>query len=156
MGAAALALYACGGGNKELQGDAELGRQSFIEQGCVLCHSVNGVGGTVAPILDAEDDIDIEVTDFAARMMRGAYAMAALQKVELGYTIELTGKELRDIAAFVGSPSAQVKLEPESLPMTMQDAILTDVFWEVPDLSDFLLEYDAQTPDDALPENEEE
>lgn len=153
IGGATLMLCACSGGKNELEGDPARGRQSFMEQGCVLCHSVNGVGGTVAPTLDAVEEAEIEVSDFAARMMRGAYAMAALQKAELGYTIELTGDELRDIAAFVGSPEAQIDLEREDLPIAMQEALLTEVFWEAPDLSDFILDYDSGSSEDAAPEN---
>lgn len=36
------------------QMDAAKGRELFASKGCVVCHSVNGVGGEDAPALDAE------------------------------------------------------------------------------------------------------
>ena len=134
-----LGVSACGQGDKS-SSDADRGRLNFVDQGCVICHSVNGVGGTVAPALDAEENVTVDPADLAARMLNGAYAMAALQKAELGYTIDLSAQELRDISAFVGSPSSQRQLEFDDLPMTMRDALLTEVFWDAPDLSNFVLE----------------
>ena len=34
--------------------NSEEGRRLFAEKACVVCHSINGVGGTDAPMLDAE------------------------------------------------------------------------------------------------------
>ncbi len=33
--------------------DPARGRALFVDKGCVVCHSVNGVGGEIAPVLDA-------------------------------------------------------------------------------------------------------
>ncbi len=35
--------------------DAERGRELFVQKACVVCHSVNGVGGTIGPALDATE-----------------------------------------------------------------------------------------------------
>lgn len=132
-----LVIAGCGGGDAE-KGDEDHGRTIFVQQGCILCHSVNGIGGRVAPALDVDEETPQDPFDFAAEILSGAYAMSALQKAELGYTINLTGGQLRDIAAFAGSPTAQQKLVIEDVPMSMREAFLTDEFWEAPDLSGFL------------------
>ena len=73
--------------------DAERGRELFVGKGCVVCHAVNGVGGTVAPPLDAAPGITVlDPFGFMARMWRGADAMLLLQGMELGYHIEFTGE----------------------------------------------------------------
>ena len=36
--------------------DSAKGRKLFVNKACVVCHSVNGVGGRVAPALDADPD----------------------------------------------------------------------------------------------------
>ena len=82
--------------------DAAECRRLFAEKGCVVCHSINGVGGTDAPMLDAEFmDNPMNPFEFAARMWRGAEAMVELQRDELGGVIELNGEELAAIIAFV-------------------------------------------------------
>src|SRR3546814_3672335 len=64
--------------------DAARGRQLFASKGCVVCHSVNGVGGENAPPLDASTmSMPMNPFEFAARMWRGAEAMVALQREEL-------------------------------------------------------------------------
>jgi len=149
MGCAGLVFLAGCGGKTVETGDPSAGRVSFVEQGCVMCHSVNGIGGKVAPALDAGEETLADPYDFAARVLSGAYAMSALQKAELGYAITLTGQELRDIAAFAGSPSAQSKLEYEDVPASMRQAFLNEAFWEVPDLSDFLPKEDDGEEDES-------
>jgi mono/diheme cytochrome c family protein len=65
------------------QMDAAAGRALFAAKGCVLCHSVNGVGGSDAPALDANlMDSPMNPFDFAANMWRGSEAMVALQREE--------------------------------------------------------------------------
>ena len=81
--------------------DAARGRKLFASKGCVVCHSVNGVGGEDAPPLDAATmERPMNPFEFAAKMWRGADAMIYLQREELGEQIELTGDELSDIIAF--------------------------------------------------------
>ena len=71
------------------------GRELFASKGCVVCHSVNGVGGEDARPLDASTmDMPMNPFEFAARMWRGAEAMIYLQQEELGEQIEFTGAEL--------------------------------------------------------------
>ena len=98
------------------------GRELFASKGCVVCHSVNGVGGEDAPPLDASTmDMPMNPFEFAARMWRGAEAMIYLQQEELGQQIEFTGAELADIIAFVHDPDEQAKFSRADIPPRIQD-----------------------------------
>lgn len=74
--------------------DPARGRQLFASKGCVVCHSVNGVGGKDAPPLDASTMAPrMNPFEFAAKMWRGAEPMIYMQREELGEQIELTGQD---------------------------------------------------------------
>ncbi len=93
------------------------GRRLFASKGCVVCHSINSVGGTDAPMLDAEFmDTPMNPFEFAARMWRGAEAMVELQRDELGGVIELNGEELAAIIAFVHDADEQKKFSQDDIP----------------------------------------
>ncbi len=110
--------------------DAERGRFLFVSKGCVVCHSVNGVGGTAGPALDAPAGTNtIEPLEFAARMWRGAVAMTVLQSTEFGYQIDMTGDEIADLAAFAASPDVQADFSEEDIPEVMQGWTLKEG-WE--------------------------
>ena len=116
--------------------DANHGRQLFVSKGCVICHSVNGVGGRAAPSLDAvaveQGDVvpPVDPLDFVARMWRGAPAMLDLQAIELGYQIELTAGDLADLAVFVSDAGAQSDFTLEDVPEPMWDWMLNEPYWE--------------------------
>lgn len=117
----------------------DAGRALFVEKGCVICHSANGVGGKAAPALDAPIGAPaVDPLDFAARMWRGAPAMIELQSVELGYTIHLTAAEIADLAAFATDMDAQKMLTQDHLPKTIQNGLLDRRFWEIDDGLDAL------------------
>jgi len=98
------------------------GRRLFAEKGCVVCHSVNGVGGTDAPMLDAEFmDTPMNPFEFAARMWRGAEAMVELQRDELGEVIDLNGEELAAIIAFVHDAEEQAKFTEADIPEEIEE-----------------------------------
>lgn len=102
--------------------DAARGRQLFASKGCVACHSINGVGGEDAPPLDASTmAMPMNPFEFAAKMWRGAEAMVALQREELGEPIGLTGQELADIIAFVHHPQEQRKFSDADIPPRIRD-----------------------------------
>lgn len=101
--------------------DAERGRKLFASKGCVVCHSVNGVGGPAAPLDAATMSLPMNPFEFAARMWRGAEAMVALQRDELGEPISLTGQELADIIAFVHDAEEQKKFTEADIPHEMED-----------------------------------
>jgi mono/diheme cytochrome c family protein len=101
--------------------DAERGRFLFASKGCVVCHSINGVGGKAGPALDAKaDDGAIDPLEFAARMWRGAGAMAILQSMEFGYQIEMSGEEIADLAAFTASRALQSTFSEKDVPEVMR------------------------------------
>lgn len=105
--------------------DSHSGRELFLEKGCVLCHAVNGVGGTVGPSLDAADmPAPMNVFEFAARMWRGAPAMAAMQEGLLGEVISLDGQELADLIAFAHDEAEQAELTAGQIPERYRDLIL--------------------------------
>lgn len=119
-------------------GDAAMGRDLFVARGCVLCHAVNGVGGKAAPPLDAaEPAAALDPLAFAARMWQGAPAMVDLQTVELGYVIELSGDDIRDLAAFAAAPDEQKKLTRAALPEAIRDSLIDERYWETDEWPDY-------------------
>ena len=111
--------------------DPARGRRLFIAKGCVICHSVAGVGGQAAPAMDADPDArSVNVLDFAARMWRGAPAMLDLQAVELGYQIELSAEEIAHLAGFAADAKAQDGFSREEIPEPMRDWMLDRPYWE--------------------------
>ncbi|MAW79645.1 MAG: hypothetical protein CMI63_05360 [Parvularcula sp.] len=119
--------------------NARRGRLQFITRGCVICHQVNGVGGTAAPDLSAASAPDlINPLDFSARMWRGAPAMTALQAVELGYVIELDAQDIADLAAFAASPEEQKLLTLDSVPADMRDWFIDAPHWRSDDWTEYL------------------
>lgn len=104
--------------------DPAKGRMLFASKGCVVCHSINGIGGEDAPKLDASTMQDkMDPFDFAAKMWHGAPAMIAMQEDELGHQIEFTGDELADIIAFAHSPSEQAKFSEADIPDSIKDVM---------------------------------
>ena len=94
----------------------------FAFKGCVVCHSINGVGGEDAPPLDAEYmELPMNPFDFAARMWRGAEAMVELQRDELGEVIELEGEDLASIIAFVHDAEEQKKFSEADIPEEIEE-----------------------------------
>lgn len=104
--------------------DAASGRLVFASKGCVVCHSINGVGGEDAPPLDASMmTMPMNPFEFAARMWRGAGAMVAMQQDELGAQIELSGEELANIIAFVHDADEQAKFSEADIPENIAKAM---------------------------------
>lgn len=131
------------------------GRILFVQKGCVICHSVNGVGGKAAPALDAEiGGPPIDPLDFAARMWLGAPAMIELQSVELGYTISLTADDIANLAAFAGDVEEQKQLTIEEVPEMIQDSMLDERFWEMEDWTDFFRKGQEGYEPEGAPEGE--
>ena len=110
--------------------DPDIGRNLFVNKGCIVCHQVNGVGGTVAPPLDASAKFnEIDPYDLMARMWEGADAMLLLQAMELGYHIEFTAEEIAHIDRFLNDPEAQKRLKPSDIPEWVKDWMI-DEFYE--------------------------
>ena len=93
-----------------------------------MCHSINGIGGEDALKLDASTMHPMmNPFEFAARMWRGAEAMVAMQREELGEPIQLTGQELADLVAFTHSKKQQAKFTLEDVPEKIQKLIAHDM-----------------------------
>lgn len=113
-------------------GDAERGRELFTGKGCVVCHSINGIGGKAGPSLDADPSAPgLDVFEFAARMWRGAPTMIVLQEMELGYRIDLTGQELADLARFIHDAEAQRSFQDSDVPELIRDWMVDEVYDEL-------------------------
>lgn len=111
---------------------AEEGLKLFVGKGCVVCHSVNGIGGKAAPALDVESDQPyFDVFDFAARMWRGAPTMIVLQEMELGYQIALSGDDLAHLAAFASDAEAQSRFSESDIPEVIRDWMVDEVYQEL-------------------------
>ena len=106
------------------QMDPERGKVLFASKGCVVCHQVNGIGGTDAASLDAGTmEPVMNPFDFVAKMWLGAGPMVAMQREELGGQIEFTGRELADIIAFVHNRAIQRTFSKEDIPEKVQELL---------------------------------
>ncbi len=104
--------------------DGHRGREVFLNKGCVVCHAVNGVGGAVGPSLNAADmPQPMNAFEFAARMWRGAPAMAQMQEDVLGEVIDLSGQDLADLVAFSHDREEQRELTRQDIPARFRDLI---------------------------------
>jgi len=81
-------------------GDAATGSRLFVQEKCVTCHIVNGIGGNKAPEL-TQNPI---ATDFNQLRAWLADPPAQMQYVK---KLHLTDKQIANISAFTGS-----KLKP--------------------------------------------
>lgn len=104
--------------------DSARGRSLFVNKGCVVCHSVNNVGGDIGPSLNAHDmPQPMNAFEFSARMWRGAPAMALLQEDLLGEVITLSGQDLADLVAFAHNENEQKKLTADQIPGRLRQLI---------------------------------
>ena len=111
--------------------DTSNGRRLFVTKGCVICHSVHGVGGRAAPALDAaEQSSTIDVLDFVARMWRGAPVMIMLQEMELGYRVALSPSEIADLAGFVSDAKVQQGFTLAEVPEVLREWMVNERYWE--------------------------
>ena len=107
--------------------DPVQGKKLFASKGCVVCHSVNGVGGTDAPKLDANTmKPNMNPFDFFAKMWRGARPMIAMQQNEIGHQIEFTGQDLADIVAFAHDESVQKTFKESDIPADIKSHMESD------------------------------
>jgi mono/diheme cytochrome c family protein len=94
------------------------GKALFVSKGCVVCHSVNGVGGTDAPQIDASVmSSKMNPFDFVAKMWNHSQGMVAMQQNELGGQITFeNGQQIADIIAFLHDADVQKTLIQGDLP----------------------------------------
>lgn len=102
--------------------DAAKGRRYFATRACVVCHSVNGVGGTRASALDLEGRPEvIDLLTFITNMWRGGRPMLNLQHRLFGEPVDLTAEELADLIAFLHSPSEQKRFSADDIPKQVRE-----------------------------------
>jgi len=101
--------------------NAQRGRKLFATKGCVVCHSVNGVGANIGPPLDtATMPLPMDAFGFIARMWRGAAAMSLMQEDIFGDVIDLSGQDLVDLVAFAYDEEEQKKLTEDQIPQRLK------------------------------------
>lgn len=98
--------------------DPVKGKALFASKGCVVCHSVNGVGGTDAPEIDAAAmSPQMSPFDFFAKMWNHAQGMIAMQQDEIGGQITFeNGQQLADIIAFLHDAKVQKTFTEDDIP----------------------------------------
>ena len=102
--------------------DPAKGRVYFATRACVVCHTVNGIGGKSAVALDIEvRPSTVDVLGFISRMWRGGTPMLALQRRLFAEQIDLTAEELGDIIAFLHSPKEQDRFSENDIPKFIQE-----------------------------------
>ena len=98
------------------------GRVYFATRACIVCHKVNGIGGSVAPSIEpAANGGAIDVFDFVTRMWRGARSMVALQENLFSEIIDLAPDEMADIIALINDPAERAKFSENDIPKYVRD-----------------------------------
>lgn len=101
--------------------DPAKGRVYFASRACVVCHKVNGIGGSRAAALDLDvRPKTIDILGFSARMLRHGGPMIALQQRLFGEPIDLTAEELGAIIAFLHDPVEQDKFTVTDIPTVVR------------------------------------
>ncbi len=104
--------------------EPEHGRALFGGKGCVVCHSVNGIGGEEGPALDYDPaNGPLNLFEIAADMWDHAATMVPLQKEDLGQQITLGDKEFADLVGFLASPAEQKKFSLADVPPNMKELL---------------------------------
>jgi mono/diheme cytochrome c family protein len=102
--------------------DPVRGRKLFAAKGCVVCHTVNGIGGEAAPEFSDEFmEHPMNAFDFIAKMWRGAGAMIMMQEDRLDGQIELEGDELAAIIAFLHDEEEQRLFSEGDIPEDIRE-----------------------------------
>ena len=97
--------------------DPASGRKLFASKGCVICHSVNSIGGKDAAPLDPSTMQGmVNPFDFVAKMWQGAPMMIAMQNQELKEQMTFTGQELANIVAFLHDTEEAKKFSVADIP----------------------------------------
>jgi mono/diheme cytochrome c family protein len=99
------------------------GKKLFAAKACVVCHAVNGVGGTDAPKIDAPAmDKEMSPFDFVAKMWNHAPRMIAMQEDEIGGQITFeNGQQIADIIAFLHDADTQKTFTEDDIPENIKE-----------------------------------
>ena len=85
-----------------LMGQVARGRALVQGKGCVICHSIRGKGGTVSADFATSTVVGSPSGIIAAMWNHGPRMESQAQKQEISLPV-LTGQELADITAYLGS-----------------------------------------------------
>lgn len=103
--------------------NATNGRLLFGRKGCVVCHSINDIGGTSAISFDESSATgDMNPFDFFAGMWRSAEEMIGSQ-IEFGGKVELESQDFADIFAFVHDEDERQLFSEDDIPLQIQQLI---------------------------------
>lgn len=92
------------------EGDPKVGNKIFIDKQCVICHQIERVGGVFGPSLDSL--VQFGPIFFAASMWNHGPAMAEAMQARGIKRPVFTGRELRDLIAYVKSVSRARRDQP--------------------------------------------
>ncbi len=92
-------------------GDAESGKQVFIEKTCIVCHQVAGVGGVTGPSLDFLGQYGSPI-QIATAMWNHGTAMSDTMRARGLRRPSFTAGELRDLLAYLEAASPDVPTRP--------------------------------------------
>lgn len=108
--------------------DPVRGKELFATKGCVVCHAINGVGGTDAPDISADTmSPRMNPFDFVAKMWNHAQGMVAMQEDELGGQITFkNGQEIADIIAFLHDAAVQKSFTEDDIPANIKEKLDSD------------------------------
>jgi cytochrome c len=99
--------------------DPANGRRLYGSKGCVICHSMNGIGGTDGingRSLDARrQPVQMDPFEFAAKMWTSSEVMI-VEQLNLGGQILLNGDEFADLFAFINSRDEQRQFTEDDVP----------------------------------------
>jgi mono/diheme cytochrome c family protein len=100
-------------------GNVKDGRELFVSQGCSMCHSFEGRGGTDAPSLDSmKGELTAnEIANMSGTIWNHVPAMKAAFAEEHIPFPEFTGNQMASLIAYLhsGGPPPNVKMSSESM-----------------------------------------
>ena len=100
-------------------GNAKDGRELFVSQGCSMCHSFEGRGGTDAPALDyMKGELTAnEIANMNGMIWNHVPMMKAAFAEEHIPFPEFTGNQMASLIAYLhgGGPPPDVKMGPEEM-----------------------------------------
>jgi mono/diheme cytochrome c family protein len=97
------------------RGDVAAGRKVFADKRCIVCHQAGGTGGVVGPSLDADRQYDSPIA-LAAAMWNHGPQMGEMMRARGIARPAFTGRELRDLIAFVSATTAARQTPVVALP----------------------------------------
>lgn len=94
----------------------------------MVCHAINGVGGTDAPDISATAmQPGMNPFELVAKMWNHSQGMIAMQESELGEQITFeNGQQIADIVAFLHDADEQASFSEQDIPDNIKDLMHAD------------------------------